>query len=105
MITSLEEIKRTREKVMRRQAILLDALEEYNRAVDKALREARAESRSIRLKVIETKDLLEVSRSTVYRMGANHCKTYAELWAWVREHKPEFLGTLEKNFEEFLRKR
>ena len=99
----LQEIKRARDKVMRRQSILENAVKEYDEAVQRALKQAETKIISRPLKVVEIARLLDVNPSTVNRMGSNHCRSYAEIHSWVKENRPDLLNRLEKNYQSYLK--
>lgn len=92
------EIDRLHETAVRRMEIARQSLVEYKEAVDELLEEAQAEAMSQKLTVTDMAKLLEKSRPTIYRMGAADCKTYADLWRWVKANRPKLLKTLERNY-------
>lgn len=100
-----KELEKARDRVLRRQKILINAVEQYDKLTTEILAEADVEIKSMPLKKVEIAELLEMHYSSVFRMGANECATYAQLWRWVRSEKPNLLRRVERNYEQLLKRR
>ncbi len=100
-----QQIKDAREKVERRRRLYSESVREYEETVDRLIDQANTELISQPLKIVDMARLLEVNPSTVYRMEANHCDSYADLRRWIAEHRPEKLPKLEENYKQFIRDR
>jgi AraC-like DNA-binding protein len=98
-----EKVHSAREKVLRRQRILEEAIAEFDKAATERIQELEVLARSRPIKVTDMVRLLGLSRSQLYRIGAADCSTYAQLWHWAKVNRPELLQQLERNYErEFL---
>jgi len=88
------------QKAVRRSQMAHEAWEEYHLAVREEFARKEAEAKSREITVTEAARLLDLSRQQVYAIGANTCKTYLELWDWVKENRPESLRTIEDNWSQ-----
>lgn len=86
------------QKAVRRTQMANDAWEEYHLAVREEMARKEAEAKSAPITVTEVARLLELSRQQVYTIGANECKTYIELWDWVKTNRPDLRRKLENNW-------
>lgn len=92
---NLEAIHR---KAVRRTQMANEAWEEYHLAVREEIARKEAEAKSAPITVTEAARLLELSRQQVYTIGANTCKTYLDLWDWVKMNRPGDLRKIENNW-------
>lgn len=95
----ISAIRKARDKVLRREQLLLEAVREFDEITTEQIERAEIAVKSRRLKTSEIATLLDMHRVHVYRIGAADCKTYLELWQWVKKHRPDLLDTLEKNYD------
>lgn len=100
---STKSIEKARQAVIEQQDALNRTVEEYNEVVDRVLQDAKAEAESRPLKDVEKAELMEVSTVTIWRIGANKYKTYAELRRFLQREYPKYLGNLETNYKKFIR--
>lgn len=99
----LNAIQRARNKVMQREELLIEAVREYDQVTTQQLELAQVQAKSRPLKVTEVADLLDMSRTHVYRVGAHDCQTYLELYTWVKQNRPAQIKSLESNYSSMVR--
>lgn len=97
----IAKLEKARIKVLTRQQLLIDSVDQFYKIAEETMKEAEVIRNSRKLNVTQMSQLLEVDRSTIYDWEASSCNDYKELWEWVRDHKPERLTKLEKNYELF----
>src|SRR5690625_499485 len=93
----MTSIEQARDKVLRREMMLIQAVKEYDAKVQEHIRALRAEADSAPITVEGIAELVEKDRRTIWRWGLSEAKTYAEVWRWVKANRPELLNTLESN--------
>lgn len=101
-VATSEKLTQAIQKVQRRTEMARQAMHEYNELIEDINRESVAKSISIPVNKTIQAELLGISRSHLYKIGLDGCRTYAELWKKVDRRRPDLLPTLEKNFNAYL---
>jgi DNA-binding phage protein len=96
-------MNKSHKKVLRRQKILEEAFRENDEVVNEGIAELEALAKSQKLSVTKIAELTGISRSSIYTLGADYCRSYYDIWNWVKVNRPELVQQLERNYErEFL---